>query len=516
MAGFQQVPGFTGYIATRTSSMDKRAIGKLTDSNHLESLHMMEPTEYDKKIITLYTQTSLYANDFLQMINKSTPFTLNTNSDFWQWNINVPYKFPKIIAIPDTTTAMAKPGIDGQEFEIVLDTNEYVMNDVITIDKRYAPDWTVIADPLPYGGVGYLYKLTLNSATPKTDYVDPMWLRVGLECQRINVSIGEFDVKLGGLGRLGEEIKLYESLSAGYGLEHTVTGWADARTLKDNKGNPLDIMVYAQYRNNEMGKKEIMDVRWEPFIEMKMRKTMMDLKVERMIWSKGGTSKTYGSKQEIKRHPQGLYYKMRNNGNRVEYPRGQFSINILRDVFGDLFYRRKDIKDRRVKLYTNEAGIEAFRKANKEDLLNSGLTVIADDRFIEGRGQQMMISYAFESVTTMETGRVDVVHLRELDLPQTNTEFGQNKKSTPIFFVFDVSDSDNGLLNNIREVRHQGQPSMTWGYVDGRRHHLGFAKSQGMNSASKDPGYTIWMEDRADIFVEDLSRTVLIEERPQF
>jgi hypothetical protein len=27
----------------------------------------------------------------------------------------------------------------------------------------------------------------------------------------------------------------------------------------------------------------------------------------------------------------------------------------------------------------------------------------------------------------------------------------------------------------------KGAPSMTWGYIDGTRHHLGFAKSQGMS-----------------------------------
>jgi len=59
------------------------------------------------------------------------------------------------------------------------------------------------------------------------------------------------------------------------------------------------------------------------------------------------------------------------------------------------------------------------------------------------------------------------------------------------------------------------RPSMTWGYIDGRMHHLGFARSQGMSSASKFPGYTLWMEDRCDVFIEDLSRTVLIEEIPQ-
>src|SRR5690606_35864802 len=102
-------------------------------------------------------------------------------------------------------------------------------------------------------------------------------------------------------------------------------------------------------------------------------------------------------------------------------------------------------------------------------------------------------------------------------LPNTNAEFGQNKKSTPIFMVFDVSPEGDGTFGaNVREVRHRSRPSMTWGYVDGAIHHLGFAKSQGMSSANKNPWYTLWFKDRSDIFVEDPSRVVLIEEIPQF
>jgi len=37
-----------------------------------------------------------------------------------------------------------------------------------------------------------------------------------------------------------------------------------------------------------------------------------------------------------------------------------------------------------------------------------------------------------------------------------------------------------------------------------------------MNSGSMQPGYTIWMEDRYDVFIEDLSRCVVIEQVPQF
>jgi len=72
------------------------------------------------------------------------------------------------------------------------------------------------------------------------------------------------------------------------------------------------------------------------------------------------------------------------------------------------------------------------------------------------------------------------------------------------------------LIDNIREVRRAGTPNMQWGYIDGRRSHLGAMKSQGFTASNKFPGYEIWMEDRSDVFVEDMSRTVLIEEIPQF
>jgi hypothetical protein len=513
----QTIPGFTGYAAARVSSLDKRAVGKLTDTNHLESLHQMEPAHYDKKIISLYTQTSLYSNDFLEMINQSVPFYIESNSDSWQWNIQVPYKFPRITQIPDATAALARPGIDGQEFQLVLDSNEFAINDIITPHKMYCDTPLVVAkDPLPAAD-GFVYSFTILTETPLTTFIQSNFIQPGVELQQIDSSIGEFDEQLSGLPRLGEKITLYETLGSGYSVEHTVTGWADDRMLRDGDGKPLDITIFAKLRRNEIGQADLQGVRWEPYVETMMRKKMLDLKVTRMVWGKPGTTKTAGSKQELKKVSGGIYYKMRNNGNRVTYNRGQFSLELLRDVFGDLFYRRVDIKDRRVKIYTNEAGFDLFNQANKQDLLNSGLTIIADDRFIEGKGQHMTISYGFDAMVTRETGRIDLVHLRELDLPQTNLEFGQNKKSTPLFMVFDVSTTGDGTLkNNIREVRLKGRPSMTWGYVDGRRSHLGFAKSQGHQAASKFDGYTIFMDDRCDVFIEDLSRTVIIEEVPQF
>lgn len=513
---YQQIPGLTGFSYARISSMDKRAVGKLTDTNHLESFHTTDPADYDKKIISIYTQSSLYANDFLTMLNESTPFYIDSNSDSWKWDIEVPYKFPTIISVPDETLDMTRIGIDGQEFQFVLSRAEFYIHQVITPHKMYGPQFYITRDPQPLS-VGALYTATLVSDNPKVDFVDRTFLQPGIDYNLVNISVGEFDEELPGLPSLAEKITMYESLGSAVGYTHKITGWADDRMLKDSNGKPLDILVYMNGRRNEKAVTRN-DIRWEPFIEFWMRKAMLDLKVQKMIWGKPGAVKTRGSKQEVKKLSAGVYHRMRNSGNLVQYNRGEFTPNIFRTVFGDLFYRRVDVKDRRVKIFTNEAGFDVFNQALKTDAFDTGLTFTTDnDKFIQGTGQNLVLNFAFSSMVTRETGKVELVHLKELDLPQSNLEFGQNKKSTPIFMVFDISPNGDGTLkNNIREVRMKGRPSMTWGYIDGRRHHLGFARSQGHSAANMFDGYQLFMDDRYDVFIEDLSRTVLIEEVPQF
>lgn len=514
----QTIPGLTGLTYARVSSMDGRAIGKFTDSNHLESFHKDAPQDYDKKIISIYTQTGLVANDFLAMINKSTPFELDGLSDTWKWDIEKPFSFPKIVDVPATTTSQSDIGIDGKLFEIVVDT--YVAKgSVISVGHRiFGPQLFVAYDPQPVGSRAHLLTCQLRTANPLTDTVDPKYLQQGMDFKVIDHPLGEFDQDLAGLPKLADKISMFESLGAGYGFEHKITAWADDKMLKDSKGRPLDIMVYMdRVRNGEAITKN--SIKWEPFIEFQLRKAMMEMKVDRMIWNKPGITRTNGSKQELKKTSAGVYYRMRNSGNYVPYNRGELSSNLFRSVFGDLFYRRVDVSQRRVKMYTNEAGIDAWEQMIKTDAFDSGLTfnVGDNDKFIQGSGQNLVYNFAFNAMVTRETGRMEVVHLKELDLPQTNLEFGQNKKSTPVFLVFDVSPTGDGTLaNNIREVRRAGTPNMQWGYIDGRRHHLGAMASQGHSAASKFPGYEIFMEDRSDVFIEDMSRTVLIEEIPQF
>ena len=518
----QQIPGYSsGYIATRYSSMNKRALGKFTDSNHIQMLHSESPADYDKKIISLYTQTSLYSNDFLQMIMKSKPYYINKATDYWKWKVNVPYQFPVLVEVPDSTLNLSNIGIDRQTFEMVFDKKEFYINDVITANRMYGQQFIVMNDPVQWGRA-WKYTMQLVTQNPRTTSVDPQWLVEGREFEFLYNATGEFDERGSGLGSLGDEITLYESLGSANLVEHTVTDWADTKVANantrgtDKEGNMIDLIMYSKAVRNQEGEKKYITA-WEPFIEMELRKRMLDMKVKKMIWAQGGSSNTGTGTQEMKKLSMGVYPRMRAYGNLEQYNAGQFSINIIRNVFGDLFYRREDMKNRRVKLFTNEAGIEVFRTAAKDDLLKAGFTIIADNRFIEGKGQNMTINWAFDSMVTMDTGRIEVSHLMELDLPQTNSEYGRNKKSTPIFMVFDVSpQGDQMASDNIREVRPASAPSMTWGYIDGTYHHMGHAASKGMSSANMFPGYKIWMKDRYDVFIEDITRTALIEQVPQF
>ena len=82
---------------------------------------------------------------------------------------------------------------------------------------------------------------------------------------------------------------MFESLGSAYGYEHKITEWADDKMLRDASGKPLDILVYAPQRRNQLPLVKN-DIKWEPFIEF-WCVTMLELKVKRMIWAAPGTVK---------------------------------------------------------------------------------------------------------------------------------------------------------------------------------------------------------------------------------
>jgi len=515
--------------------MNKRAIGKFTDRNHLYSIAETSPANYSKPIIQIYTQTGIFSNDFYNMVSQAETFYV-PKGESWKWKIEVPFSYTKIVDVPSSTLSLAKPGIDGTTFEIVLDSNEFGINQTICIGNRtFGPQLAILQDPQPQG-TAWRYTCTLVSDHPQTDFLDKKWLAVGNDVISGTSFGGEFTDKGPGLGRGVDYIEMYETMSSSMYREHTITKMADEINVVDNAsgatvpialgrdrdGNILDGIAYATQVRNSTGKITVA-TRWESFVEMYLRKQMLSDEVWRMLHQKAGVVQVPG-KQEWVKFSDGVIPRIRKHGNYVPYNRGELASTLLRTVFGDLFYGRVSIPQRHVKLYTNELGIQTFQQLAKQDALGSGISFQADIPAIHTSGitvndpsQHLVYGWAFNSMFSTETGLIEVIHLQELDQPQLNAEFGQNKRATPLYIAFDISpDSDGTLKANVKRVRLSGSPDMTWGYVDGRQSHLGHAASKGMQSANTFPGYKIWMEDRVDVFIEDLSGCMLIEELPQY
>src|SRR5699024_8063576 len=207
------------------------------------------PTDYDRKTIQIYTQSKLISNDFIKMVNDTTPFY--TEGETWKWGIDAPFQYTKIVDIPDSTLSKSKVGIDGQEFELVVDSAEFQENSTVVIGNRlHGPQLAVVSDPIP-SGAAYRQKFTLLSSNPQTDYVDKKWLQTGMDIKSGTSIIGEFTQKLPGLGKMADKLEMFESLSSATGRSHTITKRADQTSVdgkmidfaSDSQGNPKDIVA---------------------------------------------------------------------------------------------------------------------------------------------------------------------------------------------------------------------------------------------------------------------------------
>jgi hypothetical protein len=61
------------------------------------------------------------------------PFMVNDPNGIFTYKIKKRAELPKVII--NLATAQARPGIDGQEFEIVFDKQGFVVNDIISAHR---------------------------------------------------------------------------------------------------------------------------------------------------------------------------------------------------------------------------------------------------------------------------------------------------------------------------------------------------------------------------------------------
>ena len=235
------------YVVGETSSFYRNAIGKFTDSNHLYSLYNESPEKYDRDIIELFNQTKLYSNDFLNLITAAEPFYLSTHSDSFTYRIRKGVEYPKIIE--NLASSVSKPGADRIPFSVVFDRKAFVHGDRITAHRiEQNALMYVSSDPVPYGkGWKYTFIITGGDADA---FVPAAFLVPGTEFFKVDNVIGEFDTKLSGLGLTDGELEVMHTLGESFGVEHTVTEWAEMRQLVDGNGKKFNIPMNKDREGN--------------------------------------------------------------------------------------------------------------------------------------------------------------------------------------------------------------------------------------------------------------------------
>ena len=503
----QSIPRVNGRVianAHMTSSFySKNGLGKLTDKNFVETMLRTKPDQYDKMMIRLFTDTKLYKNDLLDLVMKTgKPFMVNDPNGVFTYKIKKRAELPKIIV----STSATYPGRDGSTFELVFDKNVFVVNDIITAHRYEQETQIQIVSEGEKHQNGFKYKCTAVGAS-SSDYVAATFLAVGVEYFKIGNVLGEYTTSFSSLGLFDGNLEVMADVLQQYGVEHTITDWADATKLgmqTDAAGNPMDITYYSVSDPMAEGEKTKI-VGWEPTVSRLLRMEMLRMKANTLMWGRQGNGKD--EKGRPTRAKQGLWQQL-HLGNVIYYDRGQFSLNLIRTAIGDLFYNRVLLKDRSVKIYTNRSGMELASTAIRKDFNGQNFTVSAD-KFLDGKDRTKQgYAFQFDHFMTTETGPVEFVELEQLNEHATFLELGPNKKTPPIFIILDVSGQEDA---GIREVKLSTRPNMYYQYIAGS---VGFGAQQ-TSIANKDPYSTYIMKDFCGIFLEDPTKTVIIKEFPR-
>ena len=500
---FPRVNGRVIANAHMTSSFySKNALSKFTEKNFVETMLRTKPDQYDKMMLRLFTDTRLYSNDLLDTVMKSEkPYMVNDPNGIFTYKIKKRAELPKIIVGKSTAQ-----GADGAEFELIFDKQAFSVNDIIT-SHRYEQEVQIqITSDAERHQNGFKYKCRAVGANA-TDTVEVRFMQVGTEYFKITNVLGEYSTSFSGLGLFDGNLEVMADVLNQYGVEHTITDWADATKLgmpTDATGNPMDITYYSVTDPTAESEKTKI-VGWEPTVSRLLRMEMMRMKANMLMWGRQGN--TVDEKGRPTRLKPGLWQQL-HLGNVIYYDKGQFSLNLIRSAIGDLFYNRVKLADRKVKIYTNRAGMELASTAIRKDFNGQNFMVSAD-KFLDGKDRvKQGYAFQFDHFMTVETGPVEFVELEQLNMHATFIELGPNKKTPPIYIILDVSGQEGA---GIREVKLSTRPNMQYHYIPGT---TGFGQSQTV-VASKDPYSTYIMKDFSGIFLEDPTKTVIIKEYPR-
>ncbi len=522
--------------------------GKFTDQNHLFALYDEAPFTTHLGLITAFNQMKLVSTPLINQteLRKNVILVNGMNGRF---TFTMPFELQGVRVIEDPNDAtIAKLGIDGQTFEVLLSEDIFATNDIITYDFRDGKQ-LYIKRYVGQAGEGHIYEVQLITQDPKNDYFPKDALQPGVEYFKVGNILNEFDQEGSSVMAQTGELKFENKLSGHRMVEHKITAYADRLEIPSATGafsesvrgylNPNNQDFIATFGAYKSGKPIPGTGSYATMAELLMMAELRKMEEHQLMWGKAGS--VVGSRNQTKTIKNGLYEQLK-LGNRYRIQR--YTRGVLESAFISLFANRPDIKieERYIKLQAGAGAYYETLKIFAEELKSIpgvmqayDLNMIRKLSVVNSSVQNLGLGYQVVKVFLPGVGTVEVEHNPAFDVNTSRKAdeplIGQFPRWSYTCAILDVTDT--GASNaaartsgvefmeganqsaNIFMVKPKQMTKDLITIIPGRAMGLGLFGSSSVGgkilAATKEPAATITIENSSEIWVKDPTRTILIE-----
>ena len=525
---------------------------KFTDMNFLYNNYSKDSFTVYKGLLALWNQRSLVNTPLINMteLKNNVMYIPNTEGRF---RYSVPYELGLPFIVEDVEAGNDKVGLDGQKFRIKLNENCYTNTDRIIADYRDGIELYVTEEEIEQESDGWIYTVQLVSNNRKGTFYPKMWLAPGTQYMKLSNINGEYDTQKSSISSEGLRtgfMQLQMELGGGErSVTHWITGYGDMARIDEQK-NPQMAFINQRLENmgstmmymntDATGKPLPKTATWQPTIEVLLRAEMEMMTEKDLMWAKGGF--VTGSGRRTVKVGAGLYEQLR-NGNRIQY--NDMSLTTIENSVANLYSKTGiPIDKRRTKIMTGTGGlIQVSKEIEEKYKQKMPFLVHAGDvpgGVLFGKDSMNLgFKYRFTQFFSPVAGMIEFEINPALDnVYNSRTQdglIGEYPIESYTYMIMDITDSavsnaaariDNikyrvpdGFNSNanIVLVKPQDYGELYWGYICGTHHPTGPVAMKGMMSANNFNGYQIWMKSFANIWVKDVTRTLIIEKkRPSY
>lgn len=538
---------FNGAMIVGQTKFDPK---RFTDLNFLYNAYSKDSFTVYKGLLALWNQRSIINTPLLNMteLKNNVMYVPNVEGRF---RCSVPYEVGLPFSVEDLTGDNEKPGLDGQPFPFKISKDSGFTNtDRIIADLRDGIELYITEQEVEEQADGDVFMVQIVSHNRKGTYYPKAWLASGTQYIKLSNSNGEYDTQKSGITTTSGFLQLEWELGGGHrSVTHSITGYADMARIDESK-NPQLAFINQRlegmgsttiYMNKDSAGRPIpQSMSWQPTIELLLRAEMETMTEKDLMWAKGGY--VQGSGRRTVRVGTGLYEQLR-NGNRYVY--NKITLHLIETAIANLYSKSGiPLEQRRTKIMTGTGGMLQISK-ELEDRYKQVIPFLTSTGDVPGKvlfGKDEMnlgFGYRFTQLRSPIAGMIEFEINPALDNVYNNRVqdglVGEYPIESFTYMILDVTDSkvtnaaarvdnvkyrvEDGFNSNanIVLVKPQGYGELMWGYIVGTHSPLGAASMKGMFSANHHDGYQIWMKSFANLWVKDVTRTLIIEKaRPQF